>query len=379
MSITKIAPWAVLALVVVVLAVVAGRGASDGGPYDPRGTGPQGARAVVLLLEELGAEVELGAAVPPAGTDVALVLVDRLDDDTAAGLDAWVRDGGTLVVADPFSRFAPFFQPLPAPGDVRDRGTCDVAALQSVQELLVDASEFGYPVPEVARSCFGDGRLAFVVVVPRGAGVVAALGSPEPFVNRQLAQADHAALAAALLAPEPGVRVAIVERLVGTGERGLLDLVGDNVWLMVVQLGVAFVVLALWQGRRLGRPVEEHQPVPIAGSELTEAVARLLERAQAPDRAAALLRRAAHRRVADTLGAPTGTPTGPLASMVADRTGLDAGDVEAALAGTPVGTDDDLVELAVSIERIEAALGATRGGRRGETAAEAVTNEVMRT
>ena len=58
----------------------------------------------------------------------------------------------------------------------------------------------------------------------------------------------------------------------------------------LAQLLIAFVVFALWRGRRLGRPVAEVQPVEIAGSELVVAVGNLLQKAGRPEIAAERLR-----------------------------------------------------------------------------------------
>lgn len=353
---SRVLPSLALGLVVLVVAALAGRAGSEGGPLDPRNTGELGARGLVLLLEELGAEVELAVAVPSGATDVALILEDRLDADTSDQVREWVRAGGVLVVADPFSPFAPAFELVVEAEPHVAPGVCDITQLGAVQRLGADAVEFAYRVPSAATSCFGDGSRAVVVVQREGAGVVVALGSPLPLLNRHLAEADHAVLAAHLLAPVPGTRVAVVERLVGSGDRDLVDLVGDNVWLFLVQLGVAFAVLAWWKGRRLGRPVAEPQAVRIAGAELTEAVARLLERSGSPDRAARRLRSDLHRRLAVRLGAPVSVAPEALARLVVDRTGLDEDSVVSVLAGGPVGSDDDLVRLAAEATRIREAV-----------------------
>src|SRR5688572_29783574 len=68
---------------------------------DPRSDEPDGTSALVALLEQLGSDVDLSVGLPAAGDDLALVLVDRLDEDQTAEVLAWARAGGTLVVADP--------------------------------------------------------------------------------------------------------------------------------------------------------------------------------------------------------------------------------------------------------------------------------------
>ncbi|HVF33062.1 MAG TPA: DUF4350 domain-containing protein, partial [Acidimicrobiales bacterium] len=99
-------PFVVLVLGVVLLGAVAADGRSEGEPLDPRSTEPLGARGLVLLLERAGADVRLAGGRPSDGA-VAVVLQDRLNEAETAGLEDWVADGGTLVVADPSSSLAP--------------------------------------------------------------------------------------------------------------------------------------------------------------------------------------------------------------------------------------------------------------------------------
>src|SRR3546814_8139145 len=93
-------------------------------------------------------------------------------------------------------------------------------------------------------------------------------------------------LAAPLLAPEPATTVRFLDPPVpaGGGDESLIDLIPPGVERALLQLGVAFVLYAVWRAIRLGRPVREDQPVRIAGSELVAAVGRLLGRTRRPDR-----------------------------------------------------------------------------------------------
>ena len=61
-----------------------------GDPLAPDATGALGARALVLLLEELGADVDLVRGPPPDDADVAVVLQDLLTDDDAGVTLRWV-------------------------------------------------------------------------------------------------------------------------------------------------------------------------------------------------------------------------------------------------------------------------------------------------
>jgi hypothetical protein len=138
----------------------------------------------------------------------------------------------------------------------------------------------------------------------------------------------------------------------GSGDEGLADLVPGRVRGALAQLVVAFVLYALWRGRRLGRPVPEPQPVQLEGSELVVAVGHLLQRSGDPDRAATVLRRDLHRRLTDRIGLPRGAPAEDVARAAAAVTPVAEGRLLAALAGPRVATEAALVEAARDIEAI---------------------------
>src|SRR5205807_3951525 len=133
-----------------------------------------------------------------------------------------------------------------------------------------------------AIGCSRDGAAAWLVTRAEGRGDIVALGGLAPFTNERLGGADNGILAVTLLGPGRQARVTV---LYG-GRRTLYGLVGTNVKLALVQLLVAFVLLALWRARRLGRPVLELQPVVIPGYELVTAVGNLLQRAHKRDQVA---------------------------------------------------------------------------------------------
>ena len=98
----------VVALIVftVVAVVLTGTDRRSGPPLSPESTDPDGVRAMRQLLDSLGADVAVGPDLPAVG-GVVVVLRDDLAQDQADDLEAWVGEGGTLVVADPRSLFAP--------------------------------------------------------------------------------------------------------------------------------------------------------------------------------------------------------------------------------------------------------------------------------
>jgi len=349
--------WLALGAALLLVAVAGGGGRDGGGtPLDPAGTGPEGARALVLLLESFGATVTPTAQLDLAGTDVALMLSDVVPADRTAEVEAWVRAGGRLVVADPFSSFTPpttssagFFTSLPP---TIGRDTCDLDALTGVDRVATGGVGARYEVPDGSRSCFGDGREAYVVATPLGEGTVVALGGPTPLLNERLDDADDAGLATALLAPRPGTRVAFLQPGAGApaGERDLFSVLSTGARLGLWQLFAAFVVYAAFRARRLGRPVPEPQPVQIPASELVGAVGNLLQQTGEPERAARLLRADLHRRLADRLGLAPDAPPAVVADATAARSPVPRDAVLAVLTGPPVTTDVGLIELARSID-----------------------------
>jgi hypothetical protein len=129
-------------------------------------------------------------------------------------------------------------------------------------------------------------------------------------------------------------------------------IVGAAMPFLLLQGLAAVVVLALAQGRRLGRPVAEPQPVQIAGSELVRAMGDLLQQSGSPDTAAAVLRADLRREICLRVGLPPSTSVEIIAATVDARTGLGRDRVLAVIADHPVARERDLVELARSIDSI---------------------------
>ena len=347
----------VAALVVglVVVAWAAGRPPQDGDPLDPRSSGELGARGLVLFVEELGGEVTTTPGGPDADADVTLVLADRLNESTRDQVLDWVGEGGTLVIADPSSLLSgPLAEETGGLGDLLTgdltRGVCDIAALAEVDEIDAPGAAL-YAVEPADGSCFGDDKEAYVVSGAVGAGTIVSLGSPTVFLNDSLDDRDHAALAGALLAPEPGTQVTIVEEPPpGEGDDTLGDLVADGVEAALLQPAVAFLVYVLFRARRLGRPVPEPLPVQIAGSELVVAVGGLIQQSRDPARAASVLREDTRRTLARRLGLPVDADPAVVADAVASRAGVDRDQVLQLLTTAPVPDEQALVDLAQALD-----------------------------
>jgi hypothetical protein len=345
---------AVLLVALVVVGIGAGERDTSGGPaLSPTSTGDNGTRALVLLLQELGTSVRVGQRLPDADTKVALLLHDGLTDDDRVQLRAWVRDGGVLVVADPISDLSAEAS-RPVVALTVARGLCTLAGVDDVETLSLPLAPdtFSYRVEPGAQSCFGNQALGFVVRSTEGAGAIVSVGSPNVFVNDQLGEADNSLLAARLLQAGSGTAVAVLDpNPPGSGRTVLGDLIADRVFQAILQLGVAFVVYALWRARRLGRPVVEPQPVAVDASQLVRAVGDLQRRSHGAARAAATLRDETRRAIADRFGVAPNADSRVLADVAAQRTHLSRDDVVRALE-TPVDDDATLVALARELDII---------------------------
>jgi hypothetical protein len=362
-----VAGWLVpvLALVGTFLALVAiGGGSSDSDePLDPRSDDRLGTSALAALAGDLGADVRVTDRLPdpdamasePAGSRVVVLFADTLETGQSNQLERWVEAGGTLVVTDEASSFAP--ESVDSFGDAGDLGsTCDIAPLDDLDVDRVEPWAGGvvYDVPPGSDSCLGNGDEAYIVASPRGDGTIVAVGGVGMFVNEALDEGENAPVVAALVAPQEGIELDLVRPgpVAGSGDDTLLDLISPNVRRAIAQLAIAFLVYVLWRSRRLGAPVAEPQPVAVAGSELVAAVGSLLDRSGSPQHAADLLRADLRRFLGDRLGVPTDSSPQVMAAVAAERTGADEARVAWALGSSPPADDAQLVALAQTIDSI---------------------------
>src|SRR6266536_542952 len=303
MNARRLLVWVLIVGGILLAAVVGSRRADQGLPLDPSSPGPNGTKALVETLRVLGAKVSVSSELPSDG-GTALLLADDLSEQRRTRLLDWVRQGGTLVVADPSSRVTRV-EPI---GDTRIglldaelEPTCAVPAMRDVRRVSAPGG-IVFRVPMGAQGCFPRGHGAWLVGQPTGSGTV-------------------------------------------------------------VRLVVAFLLLALWRSRRLGRPVTEPTAVRIPGSELVVAVGNLLRRARHRGQAAALLAGDLRRTLTERLGLPAGTPPEQVAGTVAVRTGIDRERVLAALQPPTPQDDAELVALAQAIDTIRTEVSSAHGAR----------------
>jgi hypothetical protein len=350
-------PWVAVALGVALVVAVAGRPGEEGNPLDPASPGPLGTKGLVEVLRELGGRVRVSADRPGTGTETALLLSDDLTPERRQDVLDWVRQGGTLVVADPSSAVT---EVKPAGStrigllDAELERRCAEAALADVRRVAAPGGVV-FEVPEAggARACFPRNNGAWLLIQPLGSGTVVRLGGASVLVNQELGKADNAVLLASLLVPVEGTSVQVLQPpLPGGGNAGLGDLIAPRVRLALWQLVIAFVLLALWRARRLGRPVVEPQPVQLPGAELVVAVGNLLQRAKGRGQAAGLLTDDLRRSLAERLGLPPSAPADLVADTVAARTGIPRERVLRTLTQTAPRDETELVALSQAVDTI---------------------------
>ncbi len=360
------------------IALAAGRPSPDEYLH-PEGTGTAGTRALVEVLRDRGIEVEvvgtadevLAASGP--GTTVVVGNTDLLTSTSARRVLDGTGSADGLVLLDA------------APGVLGDldlglrvertaaepRPGCS-APWADPGDLITRASWAVVPedgsLPSGATGCFpldappggedDDPDLRYTVVeLPRTAGraPLTVVGAPDAATNRFVTEADDAGVMVRMLGGSP--------RLVWfhpTTEDLAANPSPDesSVWppwlgSVLALLGVAFLVLALARGRRLGRLVPEPLPVVVRAAETTESRAELYRVARDRGRAAAILRRATTARLASRLGLPPTAPPAALVPAVADATGVPATEVEALLVGAAPSDDAALVALAQQLAHLE--------------------------
>jgi hypothetical protein len=349
---------ATVALVVLALVVTVGR-ANRQQADDPRSTTPAGAGALGALLAAEGVPVEVadrvGEAVDTSAAERALVVVngDEVSEaDARRLLDAGY---GRVILLRPdtptLARFGvraeartPTRSAIPptCPADAAEQaGTVAFADARSAYAATGPAEFACYPVGAGGYAYLRVGTAAGTAVELVGGGVNNAL----------LDQEGNAAFGMNVFGGQAGVTW-LMARAESPGAESAPPGLLPAWWpIALAQAAVAFVVVAVWRGRRLGPIMTEPLPVAVRASETVEGHGRLYHRLNAYDRAARALRAGTVGRLSRAYG----HADDPLAlsAVLADRTGLDSRQVRRMLVDARPTTDDDLVNLARDLDRLE--------------------------
>ncbi len=352
----------VVAIAVLLLAVLLVGPAAQppsGPPLDPGSSAPDGLLGLVRTLEALDVEVQLTSA-PPEDTDTrALLPVDLLTEEQREAWSSWIESGGTLILPDRWSDLhdREVRRPGFADGRVREQRRAGCREMPDEIGMVVHDSwgELPHEPDEVA--CFGDegdaGDGGWLVATTVGEGRIILLGSAAPFTNGWLAEGDNAVLAAALFAPGDADRMVLIPRDPSAEvDAGLLDLVPDGVWRLLLLLLLAVIVGIIARARRLGQPVEERLPPVLPSAELATSVAGLTRRAGDREGAARMLRDRARTAVARSFGMPQHTDPADLLRRFLVASAWERSDVAPAFLDTPVASDDDLLAVSQAVSRV---------------------------
>jgi hypothetical protein len=360
------------------LALVLRAGAGEAAEDDPRHStfrsAPMGARALLLVAQELGfgTRQRLTPFDTPPGDDVGLVVllapIEALTPREVGTVLGWVRSGGTLLygaggarlIADSLGlqrrslapdTLTPFQRPgwpgVPA-RTTDDPLAHDIGALPRFRTAFPDTA---------APLLTGEARIlataegaAVVILVPLGDGRVVAWSDPLPLTNRHLRDGSAALLflrlATDVLAGSELIEFDEYHQGFRAGSPGaaLRRFLATPAGTAVLQLALAGLALLLLAGHRFGAPYPVRPPRRRSPIEHVEALAGAYGRAGGRHTARRLLLAGLHRRLGRRVtggreaGLPPGIETTPAGRRLKDV--------------WERGEDADLVVLAQAVDDV---------------------------
>ena len=370
---------AVIALAL--LAFLSGGTDGAGKVADPDSSRRFGSRALAQVLRQQGVDVQvvrsitaLESARVDASTSVVVGSFEYLGEAAAQRTTQHALAASRLVLLEP-SDLALEDLGIPlsstARASVRLSAQCTTEVAEPGDRIDAAVTFYrstssidgrGPAMPDGATGCFMDEEgSSAVVVLPAGSSrpETVVLGSIESVTNAKVSEASHAAVGLRTL----GATNRLVWYLPDVTDLAVPDASGKYAptdravpeWFVpgVVLLALAFVILAVARGRRLGRIVAEPLPVVVRAVETTEARGRLYRRASDRGRAAGSLRGGTHSRLAARLGLPHHASADAVVGAVARATDRDATEVRAVLYGADPVNDSDLVLLAEQLAQLE--------------------------
>jgi len=329
-----------------------------------------GTMALAELLRHEGIDVdspttmaELVEGAGP-GTTIALVnasLLSKADRQRLASLGADITVVGTRY-QDLDGLFVPTqASPVPAGASIPAGTGLDAQCTDpdAVAAGSLDGTDSSIALPEGANGlgCFPvseSARLYAYAAVERDNGTtVRLIADPDMLTNDRLTTAGNAALAIRALGHHEHVLWADGAAL--TGSTSVWDTVSLPPWLLpfLLQATVVVTVLAVAQGRRTGRLVEEDLPVIVRATETTRGRGRLYRRAHDLERSATALRAGTALRLGRRLGVPASSDSAVLVDAVSTASGLPDHAVQRLLCGPTPANAQDLTVLAVQLDQLE--------------------------
>ncbi len=359
-----------IALIVVLVAVggvLLSRGSGQGRPLDPADVSLSGGRGLAQLLRAHGvrvtrvtsaAEARIAASTSSAATGsggVTLLLSDTsfLSEEEIGQLVTMAADRLVVGAQSHLDELAPG---VTSTGTARARSReprCALPAAARAGSAYLGGAVFH--APPGATGCYLAGEAPTLVSYVDEGRTITVVGDGQFMSNLRLAEDGNAALAVNLAGARPTlIWLVAPEGVPGSPEaRSLYDLIPPGVKWAVAQLALVAVLLAVWQGRRLGPVVTERLPVVVRAAETVEGRARLYRARRARDRAAAALRAGFIDRITPRLGLPTAAGPEARVGAIAERTGQAGAQVGFALYGPPPADEAGLIALAAYLDMLE--------------------------
>ena len=353
--------WIILALLLiggVVLGVLTSSSA-DRTPLSAANAAPEGAQAVVRVLQEQGVDVvqakdyesALAALEDRAATLLFFDPNEYLDGSQLSELEAAAAK--RVLVEPTFAQLQSLAPDISqaglVPEDIIDAGTvrgarCADAAAEAARDVSAGGLAYRGPV-----TCFpvtgGNGPEAGLYAAADD-GSAAVFGYTGLLANGTVTENGNAALALRVLgSADTLVWYLPVPADIPPGDAPvnpfslLPEWVNPLLWWTLVIAALA----AFWRGRRLGPLAMEPMPVVVRAAETADGRARLYQDGRALDRAAANLRAATMVRLASRLRLGPGSTAAEVVQAAARSTGRSAADVDSLLNRDVPANDSALV------------------------------------
>lgn len=357
---------AAVVVVGILIVVLTGR-VPRSDPFRMSSTAPDGYGALSLLLEQHGTKTRdisptelLQEFDETHYESVGLVLprFSLLHEETVEELLDHVATGATLIAGEVLgaqeAQYGFQFEDMPinpyreiwpthdhwsfdispqelidAEAELVDTLTCDIEELKDLGAIDAFGSD-AFSISETSIGCYGSQGWFYVAQGPLLAGTVITVGSPYLFTNARMQPQkedggrafSNATMALRMLGEFDEIWVigedtGIIDL---NEEESMFDVVPDQAWLTFWCLMVGVVLFVWWKGRRHGAPIEEEQPVEIAGSALVSSIGELRRRKGNASQAAKALRVELRRDLGLRIGLPPNAAVAALIDAISRQT-----------------------------------------------------------
>jgi hypothetical protein len=365
--------WVAIAAVLVLLAVaslaLSGNGA-DTDRLSATSPGPDGAQALVRVLDQDGVSVTAPrtlsralAETAASPNDTTVVLYDPSAILSKNQLLSLATAASTVVLIEPGTPALDVFAPgVAQAGAVTSETAHTDCSLQSVQRAgAVSGLDRGYRILDHATGatgCLGHDGVYSLVRIDGDDQTVTVLGGTTTLTNGTILQSGNAALALGLF----GTAAHVVWYRPSLGDTTGVVQDGNPppppwVFPIAILAGLVLVAAGVWRGRRLGALVVERMPVVVRASETLEGRARLYQKSSARTHALDALRIGAIGRLARLCGLSAGASAEDVVGAVARATGRDLADLRALLLDDLPVRDAQLVQLSDDLRTLERETG----------------------